>query len=161
MNNFNLRKATRKDSALILSFIKELAVYEKMLDTVTATEEIIEDSIYNKNGAEVLIAEENNIPIGFALYFYNFSTFVGKRGLYLEDIYLQPAFRGKGYGKIIFKELAKIAMENDCGRMEWVCLNWNKPSIDFYHKIGAFPMDEWSTYRLDKEGIENIAKEII
>lgn len=158
MDVFKLREVTRKDTPLILNFIKELAVYEKMIYEVKATEEMIEDSIFNQNGAEVLIAEENNIPIGFALYFYNYSTFIGKRGLYVEDVYLKPEYRGKGYGKTIFKELAKIALDNDCGKMEWVCLDWNKSSIDFYSKMGAFPMDEWSTYRVTRNGIENIVK---
>ena len=159
MEKFNLRKSTRADVPLILYFIKELAEYEKLLDTVIATEESLEDHIFNKERVEVLIAEENNTPIGFALFFYNFSTFVGRSGLYLEDIYIKPENRGKGYGKRIFKELAKIAVERNCGRMEWVCLNWNEPSIKFYKKLKAIPMDEWTIYRLSGDDLKNLGSE--
>ena len=158
MEQFNLRKTTREDTELILSFIKELAEYEKMTDDVIATKELIEEHVFDKERVEVLIAEENNIPIGFCLFFYNFSTFVGRSGIYLEDVYIQPPYRGKGYGKIIFKELAKIAVERNCGRMEWVCLDWNKPSIEFYKKMGAVSMDDWSTYRLTGDGLRQVAQ---
>ncbi|MDL2310781.1 GNAT family N-acetyltransferase [Peptostreptococcaceae bacterium OttesenSCG-928-C18] len=161
MKQFKLRKTTREDTGLILGFIKELADYEKMTDDVVATEELIEEHVFDKERVEVLIAEENNIPIGFCLFFYNFSTFVGRSGIYLEDIYLKPNYRGKGYGKIIFKELAKIAVERNCGRMEWVCLDWNKPSIDFYKKMGAISMDEWTTYRLTGDSLRKVAQKEI
>lgn len=159
MGKFNIRKSTREDVPLILYFIKELAEYEKLLDTVIATEESLEDHIFNKERVEVIIAEEDNIPIGFALFFYNFSTFVGRSGLYLEDIYIKPEYRGKGYGKKIFKELAKIAVERNCGRMEWVCLNWNEPSIKFYKKLNAAPMDEWTIYRLSGDDLKKLGSE--
>ena len=119
----------------------------------------LEEHVFDKERVEVLIAEENEIPVGFCLFFYNFSTFVGRSGLYLEDIYIKPEYRGKGYGKIIFKELAKIAVERNCGRMEWVCLDWNKPSIDFYKKMDAISMDDWTTYRLTGDSLKNVAGE--
>ncbi|WP_100065805.1 GNAT family N-acetyltransferase [Miniphocaeibacter massiliensis] len=158
MEQFNLRKTTRKDTALILGFIEELAEYEKMTDDVIATEDLIEEHVFDKERVEVLIAEENNVPIGFCLFFYNFSTFMGKSGIYLEDLYIKPEYRGRGYGKIIFKELAKIAIERNCGRIEWVCLDWNKPAIDFYKKMGAISMDKWSTYRLTGESLRQVAQ---
>ncbi len=159
MGKFRLRKTSREDSGLILGFIKELAEYEKMINDVVATEELIEEHVFDKERVEVLIAEENKVPIGFCLFFYNFSTFVGRSGLYLEDIYIKPEYRGKGYGKIIFKELAKIAVDRKCGRMEWVCLDWNKPSIDFYKKMGAISMDEWTIYRLAGDSLKSAAGE--
>lgn len=161
MSNFKLRETSREDTALIFHFIKELAIYEKMLDDVVGTEELLEDHIFNKKRVEVLIAEEDDKPIGFCLFFYNFSTFLGRSGIYLEDIYILPEYRGKGYGKTIFKELAKIAVERNCGRMEWTCLDWNKPSIDFYTKLGAVPMDEWTVYRLAGENLNNVAEGIV
>ncbi len=161
MSKFKLRETSREDTGLIFKFIKELAIYEKMLDEVVGTEELLEDHIFNKKRVEVLIAEEDDKPIGFCLYFYNFSTFQGRSGIYLEDIYILPEYRGKGYGKIIFKELAKIAIERNCGRMEWSCLDWNKPSIDFYTKLGAVPMDEWTVYRLTGDNLNNVAEGVV
>ena len=158
MQNFEYRYATKNDVALILDFIKELAIYEKMLDTVVATEELIFDWLFNKKIAEVIFALEENKEVGFALFFHNFSTFLGKGGIYLEDLYVKPNYRGKGYGKGLLKTLSKIAVERNCGRLEWCCLNWNQPSIDFYLSIGAHPMDEWTTYRLTGETLENLAK---
>ncbi|MBC7088496.1 MAG: GNAT family N-acetyltransferase [Tissierellales bacterium] len=153
-----IRKATREDVPLILKFIKELADYEKMLDQVVATEEIIEDSIFNRNKAEVIFAVYNGEEVGFALYFYNFSTFLGKPGIYLEDLYVREEMRGKGIGKTLLAYLAKIAIEEGCGRFEWWCLDWNKPSIDFYLKLGAIPMDEWTVYRMCDEKLVDLAK---
>jgi GNAT superfamily N-acetyltransferase len=153
-----IRKATREDVPLILRFIKELADYEKMLDQVVATEEIIEDSIFNRNKAEVVFAVYNGEEVGFALYFNNFSTFLGKPGLYLEDLYVREEMRGKGIGKTLLAYLAKKAVEEDCGRFEWWCLDWNKPSIDFYLKLGAIPMDEWTVYRMCDEKLVDLAK---
>lgn len=144
---------------LILKFIKELADYEKMLDQVVATEEIIEDSIFNRKKAEVVFAVYNGEEVGFALYFNNFSTFLGKPGLYLEDLYVREQMRGKGIGKTLLAYLAKIAVEQDCGRFEWWCLDWNKPSIDFYLKLGAIPMDEWTVYRVCDDALIELAKE--
>lgn len=154
---FKLRETTIEDTGLILSFIKAIAEYEKMSNDVVATEETLRKSIFEDNRAKVLIAEENGEPIGFALYFFNFSTFIGKAGLYLEDIFLLPQCRGKGYGKEVFKVLAKIAVENSCERMEWVCLNWNTPSIEFYKSFGSFGMDDWTTYRLAGDKINDLA----
>ena len=152
------RFATEKDVPLILKFIKGIAQYEKMLDEVETTEELLHEYLFEKQRAEVIFAIVDNVEVGFALFFHNFSTFVGKSGLYLEDIFVWPQYRGKGYGKAIFKQLVKIANERDCGRMEWVCLNWNQPSIDFYLSLNAKPLDEWTTYRLDKEGLKALAE---
>lgn len=152
------RFATEKDVPLILKFIKGIAEYEKMLDEVETTEVLLHEYLFEKQRAEVIFAIVDNVEVGFALFFHNFSTFVGKSGLYLEDIFVWPQYRGKGYGKAIFKQLVKIANERDCGRMEWVCLNWNQPSIDFYLSLNAKPLDEWTTYRLDKEGLKALAE---
>lgn len=152
------RFATVDDVPLILSFIKELAAYEKMSDEVTATEDLLRERIFDKRRAEVLFALENGIEIGFALFFHNFSTFLGKDGIYLEDLYIKEKYRGKGYGRAIISELAKIAVERDCGRLEWWCLDWNKASIDFYLKLGAEPMNDWTVYRLDEKHLRELAK---
>ncbi|TFZ40433.1 GNAT family N-acetyltransferase [Soehngenia longivitae] len=154
-----IRKATREDVPLILKFIKELADYEKMLDQVVATEEIIEDSIFNRKKAEVVFAVYDGEEVGFALYFNNFSTFLGKPGLYLEDLYVREQMRGRGIGKTLLAYLAKTAVEQDCGRFEWWCLDWNKPSIDFYLKLGSIPMDEWTVYRVCDDALIELAKE--
>lgn len=154
-----IRKAIREDVPLILKFIKELADYEKMLDQVVATEEIIEDSIFNRNKAEVVFAVYKGEEVGFALYFNNFSTFLGKPGLYLEDLYVREEMRGKGIGKTLLAYLAKKAVEEDCGRFEWWCLDWNKPSIDFYLKLGAIPMDEWTVYRMCGDALVQLSRE--
>lgn len=158
MHNFHIRKATPEDTPTILHLITQLAIYEKLENEVITTVEELKTNIFEKNYAEVLIAEENDKPIGFALYFHNFSTFVGKPGIYLEDLFVEPEMRGKGYGKALLVELAKIAKERNCGRLEWSVLDWNTPSIEFYKSLGAKPMDEWTVFRLNKEGIENLAK---
>jgi len=158
VNNFTIRKAEPADVPLILSFIKELAVYEKMLDEVVATEELLNEWIFDKGKAEVILGEVGGKPIGFALFFHNFSTFVGRGGLYLEDLYIRPEHRGKGFGKSMLTYLAKIAVERGCGRMEWSCLDWNAPSIDFYLSLGAKPMDGWTIYRLAGETLQNVAE---
>lgn len=152
------RTATPNDVPLILYFIKELAVYEKMLDEVVATEEILTEWIFNKHSAEVIFVLHEGKEVGFALYFHNFSTFVGRAGLYLEDLYVMPKYRGMGYGKGLLRRLAQIAVERGCGRMEWVCLDWNKPSIDFYRSLGAQPMDDWTIYRLAGESLKQMAE---
>lgn len=152
------RNATPNDVPLILYFIKELAVYEKMLDEVVATEEILTEWIFNKHSAEVIFVLHEGKEVGFALYFHNFSTFVGRAGLYLEDLYVMPEYRGMGYGKGLLRRLAQIAVERGCGRMEWVCLDWNKPSIDFYRSLGAQPMDDWTIYRLAGESLKQMAE---
>ena len=149
--NPTFRFAKKEDSKLILSFIKELASYEKMLDEVTATKELIEEWIFEKKKAEVLFILENDKEIGFAVFFNNFSTFLGKVGIYLEDLYIKEEYRHKGYGKMTIKELSKIAIERGYGRLEWWCLNWNKPSINFYLSLGAKAMSDWTVYRITED----------
>ena len=158
MAEFTIRNATQQDCGLILEFIKELAVYEKMLPEVVVTEQMLEEVIFRQGRAEVIFAVEDGVEVGFALFFHNFSTFVGRAGLYLEDLFVKPAYRGKGYGKALFKQLARIAVERGCGRFEWCCLDWNRPSIDFYRSLGAVPMDEWTTYRLSGKTLQDLAE---
>lgn len=155
-NKFHIRKAERQDTHLILDFIRGIARYEKMEDEVVADVHTLEQQLFDLHRAEVLFAVENGREVGFALFFHNFSTFLGRSGLYLEDLYVQPEHRGKGYGKALFLELTRIARQRKCGRMEWVCLNWNQPSINFYRSMGAISLDEWTTYRLTSEGLEGI-----
>jgi len=157
--DLTFRYAKESDIALILQFIKELAEYEKMLPEVIATEDILKEWIFDKNKAEVIFAEIDGIEIGFALFFYNFSTFLGRSGLYLEDLYIKPNYRGYGYGKLTLKKLAQIAIERGCGRLEWWCLDWNKPSIDFYLSLDAEPMKDWTVYRLAGDTLKNMASE--
>ena len=155
---FQIRKAVPDDTPVIFDLIKKLAVYEKLENDVITSEEELQENVFTNNFAKVLMAEEDGNPVGFALYFYNFSTFVGKPGLYLEDLFVEPEYRGKGYGKSLLIELAKIAEAENCGRLEWSVLDWNTPSIEFYKSLGAKPMDEWTVFRLDKEGISKLAK---
>ncbi len=150
--------ATEKDCAEILRFINELAAYEKMSNEVVATEELLREWIFEKKKAEVIFAVEDGKKVGFALYFHNFSTFLGRAGIYLEDLFVMPEYRGKGYGKALLKALARIAVERGCGRLEWACLDWNKPSIDFYLSLGATPMNDWTVYRLTGETLNNMAE---
>ncbi|MDR0584686.1 MAG: GNAT family N-acetyltransferase [Treponema sp.] len=152
-----LRFAEEKDSALILDFIRGLAEYEHLLDKVQADEANLRKYIFEKKIIEVIIGEYDGKPAGFTLFFYNFSTFLGKPGIYIEDLFIKPEFRGKGLGKIFFAFLAGIALERDCGRLEWACLNWNEPAIRFYKSQGGRPMDEWTTYRVMGEDIEKLA----
>ena len=152
------RFATEDDCALILRFINELAKYERMSDQVVATEELLREWIFEKGKAEVLFACEDDKEVGFALFFHNFSTFLGRAGIYLEDLFVLPEYRGKGYGKGLLRELAQITIERGCGRLEWACLDWNQPSIDFYRSLDAAQMDEWTTYRLTGETLENMSK---
>ena len=155
---FSIRFANENDTDKILYFIKELAVYEEMGDEVVATEELLKEWIFEKKKAEVIFAVEDGREIGFALFFHNFSTFQGRAGIYLEDLYIKPESRGKGYGKLMLKQLAKIAVERDCGRLDWVCLDWNKSSIDFYLSLGAKPLTGWTIYRLTDDSLTNMAK---
>ena len=138
------RFAQRKDTGIILDFINRLAEYEHMSDDVVATEALLEEWIFDRKKAQVLFALQEGKEVGIALYFYNFSTFLGRAGIYLEDLFVLPEYRGKGYGKGLLKKLAAIAVEEGCGRLEWSCLNWNRPSIDFYLAMGAVPMKEWT-----------------
>ena len=156
--NIVFRNAERKDTALILQFIKELAEYEKMSDEVVADEATLEKWIFDNRKAEVIFAVADGKEIGFALFFHNFSTFLGRAGIYLEDLYVKPEYRGKGYGKAILKKLAEIAVERGCGRLEWWCLDWNKPSIDFYLSLGAEPMKDWTVYRIAGDTLKQLAK---
>lgn len=156
--NLTFRYAQREDTPLILEFIKELADYEKMLPEVVATEELLEAWIFDKQRAEVLFAVLEGEEVGFALFFHNFSTFLGRAGLYLEDLFVKPAYRGRGYGRAILKKLAAIALERQCGRLEWWCLDWNRPSIDFYLSLGAEPMTDWTVYRLTGDTLKNLAE---
>lgn len=153
-----IRKAEREDVPLILEFIKGIARYEKMENDVEATVELLEEELFDKQRAEVIFALDDGKEVGFALFFHNFSTFVGRGGLYLEDLYIYPEYRGKGHGKALFMELVRIANERGCGRMEWVCLDWNTPSIGFYRALGATSLDEWTTYRLDREGLARLMR---
>ena len=153
-----IRYAERKDTAIILNFIKDLASYENMLDQVVATETLLEEWLFEKKAAEVIFALEDGKEVGFALFFHNFSTFLGRAGIYLEDLFVLPEYRGRGYGKGLLRKLAQIALERGCGRLEWACLDWNKPSIDFYLSLGAQPMDEWTTYRLTGDTLCKMAE---
>lgn len=153
------RYAERGDVKVILNFIKELAEYEHMLDEVVATEELLEQWIFDEKKAEVLFAVKDNCEVGFALFFHNFSTFLGRAGIYLEDLYVKPEYRGKGYGKALFMKLAETAKERGCGRLEWSCLDWNQPSIDFYLSMGARQMSEWTVYRIAGEQLDKLASD--
>ena len=153
-----IRFANENDLALILDFIKQLATYEKMLDEVVATEELLREWLFVRKVAEVIFIMEDDAEVGFALFFHNFSTFLGKAGIYLEDLFVKPEYRGKGYGKALIKKLASIAIERGCGRLEWSCLDWNQPSIDFYLSLGAEAMDEWTVYRVAGDTLANLAK---
>ncbi|MBR5291476.1 MAG: GNAT family N-acetyltransferase [Clostridia bacterium] len=152
------RKAAPGDEGLILSFIRELAEYERMSDEVIATEELLKEWIFHKNRAEVIFAVEEGKEVGFALFFHNFSTFLGRAGIYLEDLFVLKEHRGKGHGKALLKELARIAVERGCGRLEWACLDWNRPSIDFYLSLGAVPMEEWTVYRVTGDTLHDMAR---
>ncbi len=158
--DFRLRQATKDDCGLILGFIKELAEYEKLAHEVVASAETLEESLFGeKPYAEVVIGEYQQSAVGYALFFHNFSTFTGRPGIYLEDLYVQPTMRGKGFGKCLLAYLAKLAVERDCTRVEWSVLDWNEPSIQFYRSIGAIPMDEWTMQRLHGEALTSFANE--
>lgn len=157
-NDFIFRNAEKKDVALILYFIKKLAEYENMLDDVTVNENILKKRIFDEQKAEVIFILENGKEVGFMLFFYIFSTFKGHAGLYLEDLYIMPEYRGKGYGKALLKKLASIAVERGCGKLEWNCLNWNKSSIEFYLSLGAEPMTDWTFYSLTGKNLNRLAE---
>jgi len=159
MKALQFRFAEEKDTGLILYFIKELADYEKLLDEVVATEEILREWIFEKKKAEVIFAMEDDREVGFALFFHNFSTFLGRSGVYLEDLFVLPEHRGKGYGKALLTKLAQIAVARGCGRLEWWCLDWNKPSIDFYLSLGAEPMSDWTVYRIAGDTLKKMGEQ--
>ncbi|MDP2302397.1 MAG: GNAT family N-acetyltransferase [Ignavibacteria bacterium] len=160
METLKIRKATKKDVPLILDFIRMIADYEKLSDSLTVTEDILNESLFGNDAkAEVIFGYFENEAVAYAVYFYNFSTFVGRNGLYLEDLFVKPEHRGKGLGKILLKHLAKLAVENNCGRMEWTVLDWNRPAIDFYKSIGAVSMDGWSIFRLDETSLRKFTQD--
>lgn len=154
-----IRAALPADVPLILTFIRELAEYEKLLDEVSATEDLLKHTLFGQNPkAEVIIAEDDSNPIGFALFFHNYSTFLGKPGIYLEDLFVRPQYRGKGVGKQLLQYLARLALERNCGRLEWWVLDWNSEAIDFYQRIGAKAMDEWTVYRVTGPELTTLAE---
>lgn len=155
--SFTIRRAEEKDVPAILALICAIAEYEHMSGEVVATEETLRASMFTRGRAEALLGEVDGEPVGFVLYFYNFSTFIGREGLYLEDFFVYPAHRGKGYGKKLFARLAQIAIENGCERYEWTCLDWNQPSLDFYRAVGAIPMNEWTVQRLSGDALRHVA----
>ncbi len=157
--NFTIRPATIVDAPIILQLIRDLATYERAPNEVAATEEQLVDVLFGERPvAEVLLAFEDEMPIGFAVFFHNFSTWLGRPGLYLEDLFVKPEARGKGYGRALLIHLAKIARDRGCGRMEWAVLDWNEPAIQFYKKIGAVPMKEWRIFRMTSDGIAKLAE---
>ena len=158
MEPMQFRYAEEKDVPLILQFIKDLAEYEHMLDEVVATEELLTEWVFQKEKAEVIFVLEDGKEVGFALFFHNFSTFLGRAGIYLEDLYVKPEYRHKGYGKGLLKKLAQIAVERGCGRLEWWCLDWNQPTIDFYLSLGAEPMEDWTVYRIAGDTLQKLAE---
>lgn len=156
--NFAIRAATVADVPVILELIRALATYERAPNDVTATEDGLTEVLFGeKPAAEVLLAFENETAVGFAVFFYNFSTWLGRPGLYLEDLFVRPEDRGKGYGRALLIHLAEIARDRGCGRMEWAVLDWNEPAIKFYQKLGAKPMDEWTVFRLTRDEIAKLA----
>ena len=158
--NFEIRPATEGDVSLILSFIKKLAVYEKLAHKVTATEEVLRATLFGERRyAEVVIGYQGGEPVGFALFFHNYSTFLGKPGIYLEDLFVDEERRGKGFGKALLAYLSKLTKERNCGRLEWAVLNWNEPSINFYESLGAAPMNEWTVFRLTGDALDKLANE--
>ena len=157
-DNFKIRPARSGEAGLVLEFIKRLAEYEKCSLEVVADEATLHHSLFVERSAEVVFAEEEGVVIGFALFFHNFSTFVGRKGLYIEDLFLIPEKRGRGYGKALLKYLVKLAVERNCGRMEWICLDWNEPALKVYRSIGAVPMDEWTVQRLDGQALKYFAE---
>lgn len=157
-DEFSIRTTDMDDAELVLSYIKKIAEYEKLSDLVVADVNDIRKSIFEKKQAEVVIAEVDGHPIGFMLYFFSYSTFWGRANLYLEDLFIDKAYRHQGYGKLMFKALAKIAVKNECKRIDWMCLDWNQKSIEFYQSLGAKPLNEWITFRLEDQEISKLIK---
>ena len=161
MGTFTIRNATPQDTGLIYGFILKMARYEKLESEVDTSEEALRRALFDERQAEVVIGEEHGIPVGFALFFHNFSTFRGQRGLYLEDLFVDREHRGKGYGKALLLHLTRIAVQRQCRRMEWAVLDWNAPSIAFYKSLGAVPMDEWTVFRLTEEQLHQLAQQTL
>lgn len=160
VNDFKIVNATEENVALILSFIRDLAEYERLSEKVSATEDVLREQLFGaRPSAEAIIGYDKDEPVSFAVFFHNFSTFVGRRGLYLEDLFVKPESRGKGIGRAMLAYLAKLAQERQCGRLEWAVLNWNEPAIKFYRNLGATPMDDWTTFRLSGDELERLARE--
>lgn len=157
MIDFIIRPAVVTDSALIFNFIKELAAYENLTDQVTATEELLTEWIFDKQKAEAVIGEVDGIPVGYALFYYNMSSFDGRAGMFIEDLFIRPTYRRRGYGKRFFQYLASLCLERGCGRLEWSCLNWNTPSIEFYQSMGALPRNAWTNYKLNENSMKILA----
>lgn len=158
--DFEIKAATASDAPVILSFIKKLAVYEKLADEVTATEDTLRETLFGERRyAEVIIGYHRGEPAGFALFFHNYSTFLGRPGIYLEDLYVDEQHRGKGFGKALLAHLARLTKERNCGRLEWSVLDWNEPSINFYKSLGARPMDDWTIFRVTGESLDKLANE--
>ena len=158
MKAFNIRPARPDEAGVVLDLIKQLAVYERCENDVVADEATIRQSLFVERSAEVVLAEEEGMVVGFALFFHNFSTFVGRKGMYLEDLFVIPEKRGLGYGKALLKYVAKLAVQRNCSRMEWICLDWNEPSLRIYRSIGAVPMSDWTVQRLDEQALKAFAK---
>ena len=154
MKAFNIRPARPDEAGLVLDFIRKLAVYEKCAQDVVADEATIRHSLFEEHSAEVVFGEEEGTVVGFALFFHNFSTFVGKKGMYLEDLFILPEKRGLGYGKALLKYVAELAVQRDCGRMEWICLDWNESALNIYRSIGARPLSDWTVQRLDEPALK-------
>ena len=159
MNTFTIRPARPDEAGLVLAFIKKIAEYEKCSDEVVADEDTIRHSLFVEHSAEVVFGEENGTVVGFALFFHNFSTFVGRKGLYLEDLFILPEKRGRGYGTALLKYLADLAVKRNCGRMEWICLDWNENALSLYRSIGAIPMDEWTVQRLTEPALKSFSSQ--
>ena len=160
MKSFSIRPAQPDEAGLVLAFIKKLADYEKCADEVVADEATLYQSLFVEHSAHVLFAEEDGTVVGFALFFYNFSTFVGRKGLYLEDLFILLEKRGRGYGKAMLKHLAQLAVAQNCGRMEWICLDWNESALSLYRSIGAIPVDGWTVQRLTEPALKHFAQEV-
>lgn len=158
IEQFKIRVAEESDVKLILQFIQGLGAYEKLSHEVVATEEKLHKTLFQQKMAEVIIGEYKDEPVGFALFFHNYSTFLGQAGIYLEDLFILPEMRGKGFGKLLLKHLAKLAVERDCGRLEWACLDWNEPSICFYKGLGAKSLDDWTVFRVTGETLAELAE---
>ena len=158
MQTINIRPAKPDEAGLVLDFIKKLAVYEKCADDVVADEATLRHSLFVEHAAEVVFAEEDGTVVGFALFFHNFSTFVGRKGMYLEDLFVLPEKRGRGYGKALLKYVARLAVERNCGRMEWICLDWNESALSVYRSMGAEPLSEWTVQRLDEHALKRFAE---